>query len=398
MTKESKFDQKWMENLTAYVDYVKLNYRFPGNQTVYQDHKIGYWIANQISAKKKGCLEVERKRLLDCFMPPWDKTQKEKQQYLDMLLKADWKMHVPAGKHSLFKIAGFEYTHNMRQLHLSGIHTCEAYIMFIAKKNVSKEKLCSMYCKIYPFLTESTALFLCALFDIRYKDLSDPEKMDAFFLQFPYPTKRHTEKRIQKLLLKLSKKQRIIVEKKLGLYGKPMSYHSIGEEYQLTRESIRQQYMKALAYLRTPKSQNLLLMTETDLDLYFLSPLTKGILYRNNIYTVKQMNELCRNHKELKILPSYPVYRQSVMEEITHNLNIDRKNTTPLDTYQLSFRSYNALRRFGISNYGELLEYCGKEPEKRLLQISGLGKGSVQEICQKLGLPKEEGVQDDNRK
>ena len=56
MTKESKFDQKWMENLTAYVDYVKSNYRFPGNPTVYQNHKIGYWIANQISAKKKDCL------------------------------------------------------------------------------------------------------------------------------------------------------------------------------------------------------------------------------------------------------------------------------------------------------------------------------------------------------
>ena len=65
MTKESKFDQKWMENLTAYVDYVKSNYRFPGNQTVYQNHKIGYWIANQISAKKKDCLLEERKRLLD---------------------------------------------------------------------------------------------------------------------------------------------------------------------------------------------------------------------------------------------------------------------------------------------------------------------------------------------
>lgn len=193
MTKESKFDQKWMENLTAYVDYVKSNYRFPGNQTVYQNHKIGYWIANQISAKKKDCLLEERKRLLDCFMPPWDKTKKEKQQYLDELLKIDWEMHVPSEKHSLFKVAGFEYTHNMRQLHLSGIHTCEDYIVFIAKKNVAKEKLCSMYCKIYPFLTESTALFLCTLFDIHYKDLSDPEKMETFFLQFPYPTKRHAQ-------------------------------------------------------------------------------------------------------------------------------------------------------------------------------------------------------------
>lgn len=386
MTKESKFDQKWMENLTVYVDYIKKNFRFPTSSTTYQDHKIGYWIANQISAKKKGCLEVERKRLLDCFMPPWDKTQKEKQQYLDMLLKADWKMHVPAGKHSLFKIAGFEYTHNMRQLHLSGIHTCEDYIVSMARKNVSKEKLCSMYCKIYPFLTESTAVFLCALFDIRYKDLSNPEKMDAFFLQFPYPTKRHTEKRIQKLLLKLSEKQRTILEKKLGLYGKPMSYQAIGEEYQLTRGAIRQQYMKALAYLRTPKSQKLLLMTETDLDLYFLSPLTKGILYRNNIRTNEHLAGISQDDVKLKVLPNNSANREYVLKEITCSLGISKKNTTPLERYKLSCRSYNALRRFGISNYGELLEYCGKEPEKRLLQISGLGKGSVQEICQKLGL------------
>lgn len=386
MIKESKFDQKWMENLTVYVDYVKSNYRFPSSQTVYQDHKIGYWIANQISAKKKGCLLEERKRLLDCFMSPWDKTKKEKQQYLDMILKAEWEMHVPAGEHSLFKVPEFEYTHNMRQLHLSGIHTCEDYIVFTAKKNVSKEKLCNMYCKIYPFLTESTALFLCALFDIRYKDLSDPEKMEAFFLQFPYPTKRHTEKRIQKLLLKLSKKQRTIVEKKLGLYGKPMSYQAIGEMYQLTREAIRQQYMKALSYLRTPKSQKLLLMTETDLDLYFLSPLAKGILYRNNIHTNEHLAGISQNDAKLKVLPNNSVNREYVLKEITCSLGISKKNTTPLEHYKLSCRSYNALRRFGISNYGELLEYCGKEPEKRLLQVPGLGKGSVQEICQKLGL------------
>lgn len=386
MTKESKFDQKWMENLTVYVDYIKKNFRFPTNSTTYQDHKIGYWIANQISAKKKGCLEVERKRLLDCFMPPWDKTQKEKQQYLDMLLKADWKMHVPAGKHSLFKIAGFEYTHNMRQLHLSGIHTCEDYIVSMARKNVSKEKLCSMYCKIYPFLTESTALFLCALFDIRYKDLSNPEKMEAFFLQFPYSTTADGEERIQKLLLKLSKKQRTVVEKKLGLYGEPMSYQAIEEEFQISGEAIRQQYMKALAYLRTPKSQKFLLMTETDLDLYFLSPLTKGILYRNNIRTNEHLAGISQNDVKLKVLPNNSANREYVLKEITCRLGISKKNTTPLERYKLSCRSYNALRRFGISNYGELLEYCGKEPEKRFLQISGLGKGSVQEICQKLGL------------
>lgn len=389
MTIESKFDQKWMENLTVYVDYIKKNFRFPTSSTTYQDHKIGYWIANQISAKKKGCLLEERKRLLDSFMPPWDKNQKEKQQYLDRLLKAEWKMHVPAGKHSLFKIAGFEYTHNMRQLHLFGIHTCEDYIVSMARKNVSKEKLCNMYCRIYPFLTESTALFLCALFDIRYKNLSDPEKMEAFFLQFPYPTKRHTEKRIQKLLLKLSKKQRTIVEKKLGLYGKPMSYQAIGETYQLTREAIRQQYMKALSYLRTPKSQKLLLMTETDLDLHFLSPLTKGILYRNNIRTNEHLAGISQNDVKLKVLPNNSANREYVLKEITCSLGINKKNTTPLEHYKLSCRSYNALRRFGISNYGELLEYCGKEPEKRLLQVPGLGKGSVQEICQKLGLSKQ---------
>ena len=389
MTTESRFDHKWMENLTAYVDYIKKNYRFPTSTTIYQGHKIGYWIRNQMNTRRNGCLAEEKERLLDCFMPPWKKNQIEKKDYLEQLLKKDWATYVPFGKHSLLEIEGFEKVHNMFQLHFSGIHTCEEYIIFLAKKNVAKEKLCSVYCGIYPFLSVASAMFLCVLFDIRYNDLSDPEKMEAFFLQFPYSTTADGEERIQKLLLKLSKKQRTVVEKKLGLYGEPMSYQAIGEEFQISGEAIRQQYMKALAYLRTPKSQKLLLMTETDLDLYFLSPITKGILYRNNIYTMKQMNELCHEHKALKILPSCPAYRQSVMEEITHNLYISHKNATPLEEYQLSFRSYNALRRFGISNYGELMEYCGAYPEKRLLQISGLGKGSVQEICQKLGLPKQ---------
>lgn len=389
MTTESRFDHKWMENLTAYVDYIKKNYRFPTSTTIYQGHKIGYWIRNQMNARRNGCLAEEKERLLDCFMPPWKKNQIEKKDYLEQLLKKDWATYVPSGKHSLLEIEGFEKVHNMFQLHFSGIHTCEEYITFLAKKNVAKEKLCSVYCGIYPFLSVASAMFLCVLFDIRYNDLSDPEKMETFFLQFPYSTTADGEERIQKLLLKLSKKQRTVVEKKLGLYGEPMSYQAIGEEFQVSGEAIRQQYMKALAYLRTPKSQKFLLMTATDLDLYFLSPLTKGILYRNNIRTNEHLAGISQNDVKLKVLPNNSANREYVLKEITCSLGISKKNTTPLERYNLSCRSYNALRRFGISNYEELMEYCGKELEKRLLQISGLGKGSVQEICQKLGLPKQ---------
>lgn len=389
MTTESRFDHKWMENLTAYVDYIKKNYRFPTSTTIYQGHKIGYWIRNQMNARRNGCLAEEKERLLDCFMPPWKKNQIEKKDYLEQLLKKDWATYVPSGKHSLLEIEGFEKVHNMFQLHFSGIHTCEEYITFLAKKNVAKEKLCSVYCGIYPFLSVASAMFLCVLFDVRYNDLSDPEKMEAFFLQFPYSTTADGEERIQKLLLKLSKKQRTVVEKKLGLYGEPMPYQAIGEEFQISGEAIRQQYMKALAYLRTPKSQKFLLMTATDLDLYFLSPLTKGILYRNNIRTNEHLAGISQNDVKLKVLPNNSANREYVLKEITCSLGISKKNTTPLERYNLSCRSYNALRRFGISNYEELMEYCGKELEKRLLQISGLGKGSVQEICQKLGLPKQ---------
>lgn len=389
MTTESRFEHKWMGNLTAYVDYIKKNYRFPTSTTIHQGHKIGYWIRNQMNARRNGCLAEEKERLLDCFMPPWKKNQIEKKDYLEQLLKKDWATYVPSGKHSLLEIEGFEKVHNMFQLHFSDIHTCEEYITFLAKKNVAKEKLCSVYCRIYPFLSVASAMFLCVLFDIRYNDLSDPEKMEAFFLQFPYSTTADGEERIQKLLLKLSKKQRTVVEKKLGLYGEPMSYQAIGEEFQVSGEAIRQQYMKALAYLRTPKSQKFLMMTETDLDLYFLSPLTKGILYRNNIRTNEHLAGISQNDVKLKVLLNNSVNREYVLKEITCSLGISKKNTTPLERYKLSCRSYNALRRFGISNYEELLEYCGKEPEKRLLQISGLGKGSVQEICQKLGLPKQ---------
>lgn len=389
MTTESKFDHNWMENLIAYVDYIKKNYRFPTSTTIYQGHKIGYWIRNQMNARRNGCLAEEKERLLDCFMPPWKKNQIEKKDYLEQLLKKDWATYVPSGKHSLLEIEGFEKVHNMFQLHFSGIHTCEEYITFLAKKNVAKEKLCSVYCGIYPFLSVASAMFLCVLFDVRYNDLSDPEKMEAFFLQFPYSTTADGEERIQKLLLKLSKKQRTVVEKKLGLYGEPMPYQAIGEEFQISGEAIRQQYMKALAYLRTPKSQKFLLMTATDLDLYFLSPLTKGILYRNNIRTNEHLAGISQNDVKLKVLPNNSANREYVLKEITCSLGISKKNTTPLERYNLSCRSYNALRRFGISNYEELMEYCGKELEKRLLQISGLGKGSVQEICQKLGLPKQ---------
>ena len=101
------------------------------------------------------------------------------------------------------------------------------------EKERSERKIMQHVLQNLSVLKESTALFLCTLFDIHYKDLSDPEKMETFFLQFPYPTKRHTENRIQKLLLKLSKKQRTIMEKKLGLYGEPMSYQQSGKRTNL---------------------------------------------------------------------------------------------------------------------------------------------------------------------
>lgn len=388
MTTESKFDHKWMENLTAYVDYIKKNYRFPTNTTTYQGHKIGCWIKNQKNAKRNGCLTEDRERLLDYFIPPWDKNCMEKKQYLNDIVKRNWMLYIPSEQHSLLNIERFAEENDLLQLHFLGIHTCEEYIDFLVKKNTSKEKLCSVYSGIYPFLTTASAIFLCVLFDIQYNDLSKPEKMETFFLQFPYSTINETEERIRKLLSKLSKQQRVIVEKRLGICDAPMTYQSLSEEFRVTKEAVRQRYIKAISYLKKPKLKKILLMTETDLDLYFLSPLTKGILYRNNICTTKQINELCLEDKKLEILPCCPLYRKCVIEEITHNLKINKNDITPLDTYHLSFRSYNALRRFGISTYGELLEYCGKEPEEKLLRISGLGKGSVREICQKLCMPR----------
>lgn len=400
MTKESKFDVMWMKNLIAYVDYIKTNYRFPSSQTIYQEHKIGYWIRNQISAKKRGGLTKERERMLNCLMPVWNKSQKEKQQYLDSLLQIDWETQVVPGKHSLLKVKGFEKSHNMRHLHLSNIHTCEDYIVYITKNHIAKEKVCSVYCEIYPFLTTSTALFLCTLFDISYKLLSDPDQMESFFLQFPYLTKRHTEKRIQLLLLILPKKQRTIVEKKLGLYGAPMSYQAIGNEYQLTKEAIRQQYKNALSRLCNPKAKQLLFTTETDLDLLSISPITKSVLYKNEICKKEQILSLLQDENKIKNLSSNSAYRHDIInlketishlpmkhpEEMANRLKSNQKNTTSLETLQLSFRSYNALRRFGISNFEELTNYCGLEPNKKLFEIPGLGKKCVHEICQKTGL------------
>ena len=54
MTKESKFDVMWMKKFNCICKTIlKQINRFPSSQTIYQEHKIGYWITESNLVQKK---------------------------------------------------------------------------------------------------------------------------------------------------------------------------------------------------------------------------------------------------------------------------------------------------------------------------------------------------------
>ena len=87
---KTKSDQKWLDSLICYMDYIHKFMVFPTMNTIYQNKKIGVWMNNQKRFKKVHKMPLERMELLSKVLPVWDKETDEKQQYLEMLLQQKW--------------------------------------------------------------------------------------------------------------------------------------------------------------------------------------------------------------------------------------------------------------------------------------------------------------------
>lgn len=76
---KTKSDQKWLDSLICYMDYIHKFMVFPTMNTIYQNKKIGVWMNNQKRFKKVYKMPSERMELLSKVLPVWDKETDEKQ-------------------------------------------------------------------------------------------------------------------------------------------------------------------------------------------------------------------------------------------------------------------------------------------------------------------------------
>lgn len=182
---KTKSDQKWLDSLICYMDYIHKFMVFPTMNTIYQNKKIGVWMNNQKRFKKVHKMPLERMELLSKVLPVWDKETDEKQQYLEMLLQQKWPEWLNANEHSLLDAEGVLQKYSIQTLHDKGIHSCEEFIHNAKFLKATANDILELYCGIYPFLTLPYARFLCVLYYIdTIDDLVDTQKMENFSFLF----------------------------------------------------------------------------------------------------------------------------------------------------------------------------------------------------------------------
>lgn len=145
---------------------------------------------------------------------------------------------------------------------------------------------------------------------------------------------------------RLTERERIVVKMR---YDCDMTLDDVAKEFNVTRERIRQIEQKAMRKLRAPKSRRMWTFdTENN---------TKELLVK--IKTLE--DKLCE-------------YEQNA------GRIIDRQLLEPINTLELSVRSYNCLARAGVKTIGDLVM---KTPEE-LVNVRNLGRRSYEEIISKL--------------
>jgi len=282
---KTKSDQKWLDSLICYMDYIHKFMVFPTMNTIYQNKKIGVWMNNQKRFKKVYKMPSERMELLSKVLPVWDKETDEKQQYLEILLQQKWPEWLNTNEHSLLDVQGVLQKYSIQALHDKGIHSCEELIRSAQVLKMTVDDILELYCGIYPFLTLPYARFLCILYYIdTIDDLVDTQKMENFFLSFPYVTKEDTKKHIEALFDALKKKEKDIVYLKLGFKSNQMTFREVGNVYNLSHERVRQIFVKGIRRCRHPQNIRLLYLTYSDLD-------------QCNIH---RRNEKCKIHQTTK--------------------------------------------------------------------------------------------------
>lgn len=395
---KTKSDQKWLDSLICYMDYIHKFMVFPTMNTIYQNKKIGVWMNNQKRFKKVYKMPSERMELLSKVLPVWDKETDEKQQYLEILLQQKWSEWLNTNEHSFLNVQGVLQKYSIQALHDKGIHSCEELIRSAQVLKMTVDDILELYCGIYPFLTLPYARFLCILYYIdTIDDLVDTQKMENFFLSFPYVTKEDTKKHIEALFDALKKKEKDIVYLKLGFKSNQMTFREVGNVYNLSHERVRQIFVKGIRRCRHPQNIRLLYLTYSDLDQCNIHKVTRAVLYRNGIRTASDIITACQNKEHILSLCKNLQYQNDICKFIASYICISQSDarhvitvylekpvaiscSMELEELNLSVRAYNCLRRTGMKTVEDLIDFCKDNPEKELRKIRNFGTKCIQEL------------------
>lgn len=147
-------------------------------------------------------------------------------------------------------------------------------------------------------------------------------------------------------------------------FQRKLTLEQTGKEYGITRERIRQIEAKALRKLRHPTRANMLKSV----------PYTELQAERAEYY--KLQNEYEWLKKAFKSLTAQKAEPGVIMTMVEHATLLEQ----PIETLDLSVRSYNCLRRANKNTIGDIVEMY----EHELVKVRNLGRKSYEEVTAKL--------------
>lgn len=157
------------------------------------------------------------------------------------------------------------------------------------------------------------------------------------------------------------------------LYRDGMTLKEVGEELQKSGERIRQLREKALRMLRSPHRTAYMLMGTPGEEVYIGRVRAEELKEKaENDYTCRMMR------KEIERLDRIIYAKNKILKDEQEAIPIEEWDMLNI---HLSVRGYNALKRSGVSTFGQLLALTYDD----LLSIRNLGRKTAEDIMEELG-------------
>lgn len=373
-------DEHWLEQFDAFKGYVTENASFPNaTNIVYNGAKVGQWYRNQLTAYKGGFLPPMRLALLDTFNPVWRGTLEERQAESNRMLLAStaWKDNLSEKDVSIDTVFSSD---TLASAISHGIYSCQAYLeaceQYLNAKGLSyfnevrglssqKDNLFSLdnreavFEAQFPNLSFRHFYLYLAIFAGNPPDLFKPEEIEALGHQpnfyemasamsaySQYASRTDMVKAYEDVLNTLTPHEKAIVSAK---YIDGMPRMAIAESVDFTPDRVRRVLINAFRKLRHP-SRSKKLCPEHPQDAQ------------------------ARREEEARTLERKQLYEQFL------NSGQNALLATPIESLDLSVRSYNCLRRSGLETLGDITSLSPDE----LMGIRNLGSKCVTEIVQVL--------------